>query len=502
MPMSSILSTKSNTGNIIEWEDKCIGSGTMKDVFFSPDKSYVVGFYRDREKFDAKAKDRLMTIVGMYKERIIDGANGEYWSKLFCWPYDTLEYKGFFGVVVPTYHTNFFFANGSINNDFLGIKGKEKNGKWFASAKNQNRFLDKSEKGDLLSYLRISILLSRATKRLHAGGLAHSDLSYNNVLIDPVGKNACIIDIDGLVVPGKFPPDVLGTPDFVAPEVIQTKHLDIENTDRKLPSIFTDRHALSVLIYMYLLFRHPLKGAKIHNPDPIKDEELLMGKNALFIEHPSDHSNRPNLEDVHPAELPYADVDKLPYTILGPFLKEMFDRAFISGLHNPTARPSANEWEEALVKTVDLLQPCSNQNCTHKWFVFDNSLAPRCPYCNTPYYDSLPVLNFYSTREKGKYLPDNYRLMVYHNQYLYKWHTNRLIFPNEKLTEQDKKPMGYFVKHQNTWLLVNQNMPHMYDVTNKCPIPIGKHIELKANMSILLEKDNGGRLALVQMANA
>ena len=499
--MSDIKSVNSHKGNRIEWVNNCIGSGTMKDVYFSPDKSYVVGFYRERNKFDKNAEDRLESIVGLYKEKIIDGPNGDYWGKLLCWPIDTIEYGGYFGVVVPTYNESFFFKHGSINNDFLGIKGKEKNGKWFASAKNQNRFLDQKEKGDLLSYLRISILLSRATKRLHAGGLAHSDLSYNNVLIDPEGRNACIIDIDGLVVPGKYPPDVLGTPDFVAPEVIGSKHLPISDENRKLPSIMTDRHALSVLVYMYLLFRHPLRGGKIHDKDPIIDEELTMGPKALFIEHPSDSSNRPNLDDIHPAELPYADIKKLPYTILGPYLKEMFDKAFIEGLHTPHLRPTADEWEDSLIKTVDLLQPCINSKCSHKWFVFDNTMSPRCPYCYTPYTDALPILNFYTSKGGEKFLPDNYRLMVYHNQHLYKWHTNRLIFPNEKLTEEQKKPMGYFVKHQGEWTLVNQNMTELYDVANKRAVPIGEHVILKDNCQILFERENGGRLAHIQMVN-
>ena len=70
----------------------------------------------------------------------------------------------------------------------LGIKGNEKEGKWFASASNQNRFLDPRERGNWLSYFRISILISRAVKRMHAAGLAHSDLSYKNVLVDPAGS--------------------------------------------------------------------------------------------------------------------------------------------------------------------------------------------------------------------------------------------------------------------------------------------------------------------------
>lgn len=495
----STLTAVSQKGHKIEWVDKSIGSGTMKDVYFSPDKTYVVGFYR--KVLDSNSLDRLNSIVGVYRDKIIKGPHGDYWANLFCWPYDIVEHGGLTGVVVPTYQSHFFFKHGSVNNDMLGIKGQEKNGKWFASAKNQNRFLHEKEKGDLLSYLRISILLSRSTKRLHAAGLAHSDLSYNNVLIDPEGRNASIIDLDGLVVPGKFAPDVMGTPDFVAPEVIKTKHLPVNDPNRKLPSILTDRYALSVLIYMYLLFRHPLKGRKIHHSDPVKDEEMAMGSKALFIENPTDKSNIPNLNDIHPAELPYIDVKKMPYSIMGPYLKNLFDRAFIDGLHNPQKRPTSDEWEAGLIKTVDLLQPCKNTKCSHKWFVFDNKLSPKCPYCGTPYTDALPVINFYSSRSKGNFLSDNARLMVYNNQYLYKWHTNRLVHPNERLSNADKKPVGYFIIHKGNWILVNQNLPELYDITNKKNIPIGKHIVLNNNIQILLEKGDGGRLAHIQMIN-
>ena len=93
-------------------------------------------------------------------------------------------------------------------------------------------------------------------------GLAHSDLSYNNILIDPVTKSANIIDLDGLVVPGMFPPEVIGTADFIAPEVLSTKHLDIKDPKRALPNQKTDLHALAVLIYMYLCAATRSKVAK------------------------------------------------------------------------------------------------------------------------------------------------------------------------------------------------------------------------------------------------
>lgn len=43
-------------------------------------------------------------------------------------------------------------------------------------------------------------------------------------LVDPSSGSSCV-DCDGLVVPGKFPPDVVGTPDFIAPEVLETRTL-------------------------------------------------------------------------------------------------------------------------------------------------------------------------------------------------------------------------------------------------------------------------------------
>lgn len=127
---------------------------------------------------------------------------------------------------------------------------------------------------------------------MHQMGLAHSDLSYNNVLVDPVTKSATIIDIDGLVVPGLFPPEVIGTADFIAPEVLKTKHLPLHDADRVLPNQKTDLHALAVLIYMYLLRRHPLRGGKIWDLDSERDEVLSMGEKAIFVEHPSDNTNR------------------------------------------------------------------------------------------------------------------------------------------------------------------------------------------------------------------
>jgi len=339
---------------------------------------------------------------------------------------------------------------------------------------------------------------------MHSAGLAHSDLSYKNVLVDPSNGRACLIDLDGLVVPGKYPPDVVGTPDFIAPEVVMTTHLNRHDPGRKLPSIATDQHALAVLIYMYLLYRHPLRGDKVHDSDPQRDEELTMGAKSLFVEHPADTSNRIKAANIKPSELPWKDTAKTPYTITGPYLSDLFKRAFVDGLHNPSARPTADEWETALVKTVDLIQPCQNSGCEQKWFVFDNKTRPSCPFCGTPFQGKLPVLNLYSSRKAGSFHPDNHRLMVYSNQSLFLWHANRNIVPNEKITDAQKKRIGYFVFHNNTWFLVNEAMPDLMDLTqdsNRIPIPVGNKVELVDGQKLLLSREDGGRLVVVQMVN-
>lgn len=498
--MAKTIKITATDGSQVEFVNELIGAGGMKDVYFSPDKSYVVAFFRDKQDFNAI--DRLQNITGRYRESIFNQAGGEYWKDLYCWPTKIVEYNGKLGITCPTYQEQFFFKKGSINNDFLGIKGKEKEGKWFASAKNLNKFLAPEEKGDWFKYFQICIRISRAVKRLHAAGLAHSDLSYKNVLVDPTTGQASIIDIDGLVVPGKYPPDVLGTPDFIAPEVISTKHLPITDAKRKLPSIKTDRHALAVMIYMYLLYRHPLRGGKVNDLDPAKDEELSMGIKALFVEHPTDKSNRVKVDQLHPSQLPQGDPDKIPYSVCGPYLKELFNKAFIDGLQNPEIRPTADEWEQALLKTVDLMQPCQNPNCWHKWFVFDNSTKPKCPFCGTEYKGQLPVLNLYYSPKVGVFKPENHRLMVYNKQLLYMWHVNRFVNANEKTTPDQKIPVGDFHFHNGKWILINRKLTSMYDKDIDKKIEIGEAVELTEGKKILLSKEDGGRLIIVQLVKS
>ena len=490
--MANKVTLTASDGSTVEFYDEIKAQGGVKDVYFSTDKTYVVAFYR--KNLSPAEKDRLSNIVGPYHKRIFESPEGNYWKEFLIMPTKMVKWNEKTGVVLPFYPKRFFFSGGPFD-------GKEKEGKWFASAKLRNRFLPADQKGTWLSNVHMCLKIARAVRRLHAAGLAHSDLSYKNVLVDPISGNACIIDADELVVPGKYDAGVLGTPDFIAPEVMATRELKLGDPNKKLPSINTDRHALAVLIYMYLLNRHPLRGGKVWDIDPAKDEAMSMGEKALFIEHPTDKTNRVKPQELDKSQLPQGDPTKLPYTICGPYLKKLFDRAFIDGLHNPSARPSAAEWEDALVKTCDLVQPCQNPKCEAHWYVFDNTTKPKCPFCGQEYKGQLPILNFYYAPSHGKYMSENYRLMVYDKQTLYKWHSNNLVSANEKTSAEDKKPVGDFHFHNGQWILINRRLPDMYDATDKKPIAIGGYVPLTDGRQILLDKGQGGRLVVVQLVN-
>jgi hypothetical protein len=92
--------------------------------------------------------------------------------------------------------------------------------------------------------------------------------------------------------------------------------------------------------------------------------------------------------------------------------------------------------------------------------------------------------------------------MVYSGQNIYQWHVNKNILPNERLAPETKKPVADFHFHNNKWILINRKLNSLLDVSdaNK-EIPIGSSIEITDGKQILLSKEDGGRLIIVQLVN-
>ena len=487
-----IITITAKDGSVIEYVNDAPKQGAIKDVYFSPDRSYVVAFFR--KKLGEAGLRRIENLVGQYYDAIFNRVGGDYWRTTFCWPEKIVEHEGRHGVVMPTYEQNFYFQTGNI-------AGEEKEGKWWASAKNFNRFVPPEERGTLGGFLHACLELCRAVRRMHAAGLAHSDLSYNNCLIDPTNGRACIIDVDGLVVPGLFPPDVLGTRGFMPPEVVATSHLSRKDPNRELPKRTTDLHALAVFIYLCLLHRHPLEGQSYMELEPEEKEKKQMGEGALFIEHPTDASNRRKVGRGEESGLPWVDPKITPYTICGPYLKSLFDQAFIDGLHAPLMRPGSNDWEEALTRTLDLLLPCARPRCVKHEFVFDGTGKPVCPYCGTAYKDSVPILEFLTSRNGVDYLPENRKLIVSEGKELFLWHIDRFVGYNEKLSPEQLVRVGYFSKEGDDWVLNNEKIEYLYDLTAQKAIPCGSSVVLADNMRLSLSDEKRSYVAQVQIVN-
>jgi serine/threonine protein kinase len=447
----------------------------MKYTYFAPDRSYVIQFYNNKADADYNTRSRIEAIIGRYNPTLserhggaigTDEALAEYYAKRFCWPSDVVVSPEF-GIVCPTYPKNFFFD--SAASDVLNLFGKDKKSNWFTSS--NRKFLHKTELGDFRTALACSILLARSVRRLHQAGLAHSDLSNNNVLIDPCSGDSCIIDIDSLVVPGLYPPEVAGTRGYIAPEVVATMDLDRRDPRRVYPSAKTDLHALAVLIYEYIFHRHPLIGPKINSGESAEeDDRNSLGKNALFIEHPTDRSNRPKVltDSVQTA---------------GSILEKLFLRAFTDGLKTPSLRPSALEWERGLVRSFEMLQKCGNRSCEHRWFIAEKNSI--CPFCGHDNSGEAIRFHFYNAvlTNPGEYR-EIFQIVSGDNSPLFSWHFTPGIIPDEKT---DRTLLAYVVRRGKDWYIVNSKLHGLVDSDAKI-LPPGRAFRLTDGAMLYSEK--------------
>ena len=478
------------SGDTIEYVlDANAPRGGMKHTFFTPDRKFAVQFYNDpRNAHDPQLQDRIRTIVGIYNPTLSEkdgGALGntektaDYFRSRFCWPVAIIKSPEF-GIVCPTYPRNFFFGDGAST--LLNLKGKDKKSNWF-TGKNR-KYISPAELGDFRTMLKTAIGLSRTVRRMHQAGLAHSDLSCNNVLIDPKTGSAVVIDIDSLVVPNKYPPEVCGTRGYIAPEVLGTLGMDYNDPKRCLPCVQTDLHALPVLIYEYLFLRHPLMGPKIYSAESAEQDDFLaLGPKATFIENPNDRSNRP------------ADL-KVTIQSLSRGLEALFLRAFVDGLHNPSERPSAMEWETELLRAWDRLKQCPNPRCEKKWFILRDVYSPVCPFCGTRVTDNIIRIGFKSEmRGKKGVFREKSEVIVYDNMPLFDWHVYSNVHNDEKASTDMR---AYVCRHNGMWLLVNNGVEGMTSPSGRL-VPKGSAVELRDRTVFRMTNRENGLLAEVSV---
>ena len=178
---------------------------------------------------------------------------------------------------------------------------------------------------------RTAFNAARGYQKLHVMGAKYQDISFGNLFFDPKTGDVLICDNDNVSFENSKPGDILGTPGFMAPEIVIGK---------AKPSRNTDLYSLSVLLFYLFMVNHPLDGKVEAN---IKCMDMaarvkIYGTDPIFIFDPDNKANRP-LKG-------YQDNALIYWPIYPEKLREMFTKAFTIGLRQPNKRITETQWME------------------------------------------------------------------------------------------------------------------------------------------------------------
>ena len=75
------------------------------------------------------------------------------------------------------------------------------------------------------------------------------------------------------------------------------------------------------------------------------------------------------------------------------------------------------------------------------------------------------------------------------------------VFPSENITEKQKKTVGQFQHINNEWYLINESLAQLAVKTEDgtYPVGIGERVKLVDSQKLILSREEGGRLAFIQI---
>lgn len=195
--------------------------------------------------------------------------------------------------------------------------------------------------------------IANAYRILHTWGYSYQDLNSGNFFINPDTGDVKIVDNDN-VAPNDTNMGILGTPGFMAPEVVSGK---------SLPNMYSDLFSMAVIFYLLLTKNHPLEGKRyfMHNLPP-EAIDRLYGEDALFILDREDDRNG-IIPELHQNTL-------LVWNKLPQYMKDIFYKAFSKeALHGGAPRPWDHEWVQVLMRLRNDIVEC--ENCGNDVFTCD-----------------------------------------------------------------------------------------------------------------------------------
>ncbi len=215
----------------------------------------------------------------------------------------------------------------------------------------------------LQNVLKACFFLADGFHQLHLKGLCYKDISLGNLFLEPASGRILICDNDNVDIDGRDPGSVLGTPGFMAPEVLLRQ---------ARPSASSDLFSLAVLIFRLLTRHDPFRG-RLELAIRCLDEPArrrLYGEEPLFIFDPHDPRNRPDPIE-HAAAL-------ITWPIYPPALQALFLQSFGPGLRQPQRRSLTGQWTQALARCLDQRQRCPS--CGQETFA-DPEAPGHCWAC-------------------------------------------------------------------------------------------------------------------------
>lgn len=339
-----------------------LGGGGQGEVYRSTWDGRDVAlkwYFRAQATEDQAAALRLLIARGAPDER-------------FLWPLDLVRHKGIggFGYLMPLREP---------------------------TCRSINDIMRRRAEPSFRALATAGFQLADSFLNLHARGLCYRDISFGNVFLDPDTGHVRICDNDNVAVNGTGSAGVLGTPRFMAPEIVRGE---------ASPSTQTDLFSLSVLLFYLFMMHHPLEGKR---ESAIRCLDLpamnrLYGEDPLFVFDPRDPRNRPD---------PRYHNNALVFWPLYPaWFQGLFTRSFTEGIADPLhGRVRESEWRGAILTLRDSLVYCGS--CGAEAIVSGPTDPLTCWSCGAPVAKPLRL----ELERKTVYLN--------HDTRLYPWHLRR-----------------------------------------------------------------------------
>ena len=300
--------------------------------------------------------------------------------------------------------------------------------------------------------------IANAFLALHANGLCYRDISDMNIYFHPYTGKVSIIDNDNITFDKDPETAVLGTMNFMAPEIV---------TGRAMPSTNTDLFSIASILFRINVFSDALLGQKALQIGMLDEHDYieLLGSNPVFVFDPNDNSNRP-VPGYHDNALQFWP--KLPLLI-----QQLFIKSFTDGLHDPQhGRVLEQEWISAFRRMKDSIFLCE---CGTEHF-YDIEQAPH-------YKDKSKICE-----KCGQALQFPPRLRI-NNRIITLAEGSALVHRhfNSSINHSAANPIGRVTSHPNhPYTLGLQNLT---TDTWVCTIPNGSIVPLPPNKTIKLIKN-------------